>query len=101
MSGFGFSGGQGVANGYLGSYYPPAIRSTGVGLTFGMGRIGSIAGPVAMGILLSLHFTYQTNMLLLAAPGIGAAICILLVRDKYNYGRQQQDAQRQEAALRA
>ncbi|MGA3128517.1 MAG: MFS transporter [Candidatus Korobacteraceae bacterium] len=101
MSGFGFSGGQGVANGYLGSYYPPAIRSTGVGLTFGMGRIGSIAGPVVMGILLSLHFSYQTNMLLLAAPGIGAAICILLVRDKYNYGRQQQDAQRHEAALRA
>lgn len=98
MSGFGFSGGQGVANGYLGSYYPPTMRSTGVGLTFALGRFGAITGPVLMGILLSLHFSYQTNMLLLAAPGIGAAICILLVRDKYNYGRQQQELQRREAA---
>ncbi len=98
MSGFGFSGGQGVAGGYIGSYYPPPMRSTGVGLTFGLGRLGSIAGPVLMGILLSLHFTYQTSMLLLASPAIGATIAILLVRDKYNFGRQQQDAQRQEAA---
>ena len=73
------------------------MRSTGVGVTFALGRFGAITGPVLMGILLSLHFSYQTNMLLLAAPGIGAAICILLVRDKYTYGRQQQDARRQEA----
>ncbi len=98
MSGFGFNGGQGITNGYVGSFYPPAIRSTGVGLAFAIGRLGAIVGPVLMGVLLSLHFTYQTNMLMLGAPGIVAAICILLVRDKYNFGRQQQDAQRREAA---
>jgi len=101
MSGFGFNGAQGVINGYIGSYYPPAMRSTGVGLAFGLGRLGGILGPVLMGILLSLHFSYQTNMLMLGTPGIVAAICILLVRDKYNYGRQQQELQRREAAGQA
>jgi AAHS family benzoate transporter-like MFS transporter len=101
LSGFGFNGAQGVINGYIGSYYPPSMRSTGVGLAFGLGRLGGILGPVLMGILLSLHFSYQTNMLMLGAPGIVAAICILLVRDKYNYGRQQQELQRREAAGQA
>lgn len=100
MSGFGFNGGQGVANGYVGSYYPPAMRSTGIGLIYAVGRLGAIVGPALMGILLSLHLSYQTNMLILAAPGIGAAICILLVRDKYNFGRQQQESRQREAAVR-
>jgi AAHS family benzoate transporter-like MFS transporter len=100
MSGFGFNGGQGVANGYVGSYYPPAMRSTGIGLIYAVGRLGAIVGPTLMGILLSLHLTYRTNMLILAAPGIGAAICILLVRDKYHFGRQQQESGRREAAVR-
>lgn len=96
MSGFGFSGGQAVANGYVGSYYPPAMRSTGVGLAFGVGRLGAILGPALTGVLMSLHFSYRTNMLALATPGIVAAICILLIRDRYNFGRQQ-EFQRQQA----
>jgi AAHS family benzoate transporter-like MFS transporter len=101
MSGFGFNGGQGIANGYVGSYYPPAMRSTGIGYTYAVGRLGSMAGPTLMGILMSLHLSYQTNMLILAAPGIVAAICILLVRDKYNFGRQQQESQLRAAGAHA
>jgi AAHS family benzoate transporter-like MFS transporter len=99
MAGFGFSGGQGVSNGYVGSYYPPEIRSTGVGLAFGVGRLGAILGPALMGVLLSLRLSYQTNMLMLAVPGIMAAICILLVNDKYNFARQQREAQRSGVQL--
>jgi len=89
LSGFGFSGGQGVMNGYVGSYYAPTIRSTGVGLAFGVGRLGAILGPALTGILMSLQLSFHANMMILALPGIIAAICILLVNDKYNFARQQ------------
>lgn len=89
LSGFGFSGGQGVMNGYVGSYYAPTIRSTGVGMAFGVGRLGAILGPALTGILMSLQLSFHANMMILALPGIIAAICILLVNDKYNFARQQ------------
>jgi MFS transporter, AAHS family, benzoate transport protein len=81
----GFSGGQGIAKGYGASYYPPAVRSTALGLFFGVGRLGSIFGPVITGLLMSLHFPYRTNMLLLAAPAIFAAMCVLLIQDRYRF----------------
>jgi AAHS family benzoate transporter-like MFS transporter len=92
LSGFGFYAGQAVANGYLGSYYPPAMRSTGIGLAFGIGRLGAIFGPALTGLLMSLHVSFQATLMALAAPGLIAAVCIMLVRDKYNFGRQQQEA---------
>lgn len=35
-------------------FYSPDIRSTGVGLIVGLGRMGGIAGPVVAGVLISL-----------------------------------------------
>jgi AAHS family benzoate transporter-like MFS transporter len=81
----GFSGGQGIAKGYGASYYSPAVRSTALGLFFGVGRLGSIFGPVITGFLMSLHFSYRTNMLLLATPAVLAAICVLLIQDRYRF----------------
>jgi AAHS family benzoate transporter-like MFS transporter len=95
LSGFGFNGAQAVANGYLGSYYPPAMRSTGVGLSFGFGRLGAILGPTLTGVLISLHVSFQANLVALGAPGLIAAICILLIRDKHNFARQQRELRAQ------
>jgi len=91
LSGFGFSGGQGIMNGYVGSFYTPNIRSTGVGLTFAVGRLGAILGPALTGILMSFQLSFHANMMILALPGIIAAICILLVNDKLNFARQQRE----------
>lgn len=35
-------------------FYSPDIRSTGVGIVVGLGRIGGIAGPIIAGVLISL-----------------------------------------------
>jgi AAHS family benzoate transporter-like MFS transporter len=91
LAGFGFNGGQGVINGYAGSFYAPTIRSTGMGLAFAVGRLGAILGPALTGLLMSFQLSFQANMIILAAPGIIAAICILLINDKLNFARLQRE----------
>lgn len=79
-AGFCIVGSNGVANAFAGSYYPAAIRATGVGWGLGMGRFGSIMGSLAGGILLSLDVSMPTLFACFAVPALIAALCILLVR---------------------
>jgi MFS transporter, AAHS family, 4-hydroxybenzoate transporter len=46
MSGLFLLGGQIALNALAGTLYPTFIRSTGAGWAFGIGRIGSILGPL-------------------------------------------------------
>jgi len=50
--GFCVTGGQTASNAAAAAYYPTAIRSTGVGWCLGIGRVGSIIGPILGGVLL-------------------------------------------------
>jgi MFS transporter, AAHS family, 4-hydroxybenzoate transporter len=50
-AGFGVIGAQFSANALAAEFYPTAVRSTGVGWALGVGRIGSILGPVLGGLL--------------------------------------------------
>ena len=52
-------------------YYPTAIRSTGVGWAMGMGRVGSFAGPLAVG---SLVATGLSTIGVFVASGLPALI---------------------------
>jgi AAHS family 4-hydroxybenzoate transporter-like MFS transporter len=52
-AGLGIIGGQNASHALSAAFYPVAIRSTGVGWALGIGRIGSIAGPVLGGLLLA------------------------------------------------
>lgn len=54
-AGFAIIGGQSGANALATEFYPTAIRSTGVGWALGIGRIGSIVGPLLGGSLLSIQ----------------------------------------------
>ena len=47
-------GGQVGLNAISGTIYPTYIRSTGAGWAFGVGRIGSILGPVIGGLLITV-----------------------------------------------
>ena len=53
VSGMCVIGGQTASNALAADFYPTAIRATGVGWALGIGRIGSILGPVLGGVLLS------------------------------------------------
>jgi AAHS family 4-hydroxybenzoate transporter-like MFS transporter len=52
-AGLGIIGGQNGGHAVTAGFYPPAIRSTGVGWALGVGRIGSITGPIVGGLLLA------------------------------------------------
>jgi MFS transporter, AAHS family, 4-hydroxybenzoate transporter len=73
-AGFCVVGGQIAANALAAGFYPTSIRATGVGWALGMGRVGSIAGPLVGGILLAGK--WSTAAVFLAAAG--AALCAAL-----------------------
>ncbi len=64
-AGCGVIGGQSSANALSAEFYPTPIRSTGVGWALGIGRIGSIIGPLLGGLLLSLQ--HETRRVFWAA----------------------------------
>lgn len=70
------------ANAYAAQYYPTHARSTGVGWSLGVGRIGAIVGPLLGGLLLTAGVPLYTNFLAFAIPGLIAAGAIFLVRDR-------------------
>jgi AAHS family 4-hydroxybenzoate transporter-like MFS transporter len=76
-------GGQIGANALTANSYPTAIRSTGVGWALGIGRIGSIIGPIIGGLLLSLRWPVRQIFLVAAVPVLiasVAALCISFLR---------------------
>jgi AAHS family 4-hydroxybenzoate transporter-like MFS transporter len=80
LAGFGVVGGQIGLNAVAASTYPTAVRSTGVGWALGVGRIGSILGPVAGGALLSSGWSSQELLLAAVPPALAAAGAVFLLR---------------------
>jgi AAHS family 4-hydroxybenzoate transporter-like MFS transporter len=78
-AGFCVVGGQIGANALAAKSYPTAIRATGVGWALGIGRIGSILGPVVGGFLISLHWDMRHVFLIGAVPVFIAAIAALVI----------------------
>ena len=74
LAGLGVVGGQSSMNAFVGTLYPTDLRSTGIGSGLGVGRIGSIVGPMVAGQLISLH--WQPRRLFLAAA-VPAAISVV------------------------
>jgi AAHS family 4-hydroxybenzoate transporter-like MFS transporter len=69
-AGIGVIGGQTVANALSADYYPTAIRATGVGWSLGIGRVGSIVGPILGGFLLSYGGTARHVFWAAAIPAL-------------------------------
>jgi MFS transporter, AAHS family, 4-hydroxybenzoate transporter len=65
LTGFSIIGGQPALNALAATYYPTSLRSTGIGWSLGIGRIGSVIGPVLGGAL--IHFQWTSSSLFLAA----------------------------------
>ena len=63
---------------YGAQFYPTAIRSTALGWSSGVGRIGAILGPVLGGALLAMQLSHQMNFLAFVVPGALAVIAIML-----------------------
>lgn len=69
---------QAGLNALAAEIYPIHMRATGVGCAVGIGRIGSISGPLMGGILLQLHWTVSEVFLAGIAPAVVATAAIAL-----------------------
>ncbi len=80
IGGAGIGGGcQSGINSLSGLSYPPAIRSAGAGWALGVGRVGSIAGPLLGGALLALGFRTREIFVAAAIPAFGATILMAIL----------------------
>jgi AAHS family 4-hydroxybenzoate transporter-like MFS transporter len=78
-AGFCVVGAQTGSNALVSIFYPTFIRSTGVGWALGIGRIGSIIGPVLGGYMLSAEWDIPTIFFAGAVPVLIATCAVLIL----------------------
>lgn len=71
-------GAQGGLNALAARFYPVSMRSTGVGWALGVGRIGSIVGPLIGGVFLTIGWHTRDLLLFSAVIAVVAFASILL-----------------------
>ncbi len=76
LTGFSIIGGQPALNALAATYYPTALRSTGIGWSLGIGRIGSVVGPVLGGALMHLQWSSAS---LFAAAAVPACVSLAAI----------------------
>ena len=54
--------------------YPTSMRSTGIGWSIGLGRLGAVAGPAIAGYLIASGFDMAANFYIFAVPLAASAI---------------------------
>jgi AAHS family 4-hydroxybenzoate transporter-like MFS transporter len=73
------AGGQMATNAFGGVVYPTPMKATGVGWMLGIGRTGSMIGPLLGGAMLALHWSVTEILLAAAIPAAIAALSAYLI----------------------
>ena len=76
-AGFCVVGGQPAVNALAGQYYPTTLRSTGIGWSLGIGRVGSVLGPLVGGQLIALNWSQASLFHAAAVPVFCSALFVL------------------------
>ena len=79
VCGFFALGAYGGVNVVLAGFYPPATRALGIGVTKSVGRVGTVAAPILVGIALSAGMNVETVMSLFAIPAAVAAAALIVI----------------------
>ena len=74
-------GGQPAVNALAASYYPTSLRSTGIGWSLGIGRVGSILGPTLGGELVRREWSNASIFATVAVPAALSAALVYFMRD--------------------
>ena len=78
-AGFCLIGAQFGINALAAAFYPSALRATGVGAALGLGRIGSIVGPVLGGWMIGAGWSLPDIFIASAIPTLVAGGCAYCV----------------------
>ncbi|HEX4002567.1 MAG TPA: MFS transporter [Candidatus Acidoferrales bacterium] len=84
VAGFMIIGAQGGLNALAANFYPTAIRSTGIGWALGVGRIGSIVGPLLGGMFLAMG--WKPGGMLLFGTAVAACACVSILLSAFSSG---------------
>jgi AAHS family benzoate transporter-like MFS transporter len=79
LGGYGTIGTQNLINSYVTSYYPGAVRATGIGWSLGIGRLGGMLGPVVGGLVLASSLGLDWNFYLFGAIALVGAVIVAFV----------------------
>ena len=73
---------QAALNGTAGLAYPTAARSKGVGMALGVGRIGSVVGPLLGGAMVAAGVSNARDLFLLPLVplALGGLAAVLVMR---------------------
>jgi AAHS family 4-hydroxybenzoate transporter-like MFS transporter len=77
--GFCVVGGQPAVNALAGHYYPTTLRSTGIGWSLGIGRVGSVIGPLVGGQLIALNWSNAALFHAAAVPVLCSALLVVVL----------------------
>lgn len=81
LGGAGVIATQAFINAYVSEHYPVRMGATALGWSLGIGRLGSIAAPPVLGLLIGSGLGLQWNFYAIAIPGLlGAAIIAFVPR---------------------
>ena len=84
VAGFMIIGAQGGLNALAANFYPTAVRSTGIGWALGVGRIGSIVGPLLGGMFLAMG--WKPGGMLLFGTAVAACACVSILLSAFSRG---------------
>jgi AAHS family 4-hydroxybenzoate transporter-like MFS transporter len=100
-AGFCIVGGQTAANALAAGFYPTSVRATGVGWALGIGRVGSIVGPLVGGALLTAKWSTGSVFLSAAAAALCAALAAFCLSRLAGLGGSGKEAADQPASFEA
>ena len=75
-------GSQMLLYSYVAQYYPLAVRSTGIGWSSAIGRMGAIIGPILIGGLLGMSLPAYFNFIAVGLPVLITAIAVALIMNE-------------------
>ena len=88
-AGFCIVGGQIAANALAATFYPTSVRATGVGWALGIGRVGSIVGPLVGGALLTAKWSTGSVFIAAAMAALCAALAAFSLEPARRHERRQ------------
>ncbi|MGA7997526.1 MAG: MFS transporter, partial [Bradyrhizobium sp.] len=101
VAGFCIVGGQIGANALAAGFYPTSVRASGVGWALGIGRVGSIVGPLVGGVLLTMKWSTAAVFMAAAAAAMCAALAAFALSRFAGLRASSKEAADAEATYRA
>src|SRR6266404_2773838 len=100
-AGFCIVGGQIAANALAAGFYPTSVRATGIGWALGIGRVGSIVGPLIGGALLTAKWSTASVFATAALAALCAALAAFCLSRLAGMGGSGKGAADQPASFEA